>query len=145
MELNKNIKKTLLTIFFTFICTILLMLIFYFIFYPTLTIVFYKTECADIQISNTYSDQYLCAYFRLNTDNNHRLNVKDFSILDDGEYKQAIFVEYQNQTIKTNFDTYPNEPILKVYFKVSNKTQNSVIFVKYKDTKIRIGEFAKTK
>lgn len=145
MESNKNIKKTLLIIFLTFICTILLMLIFYFIFYPTLTIVFYKTECADIQISNTYSDKYLCAYFRLNTDNNHRLNVKDFSILDDGEYKQATFVEYQNQTIKTNFETYPNQPILKVYFKVSNGTQDPVIFIKYKNTKIRIGELVKTK
>lgn len=146
MEDKKSIKgPVILSVIITFICTSILGIIIYFVSKPTLTIVFYDVECIEMSITENYKEEFVCAYFRLNSKENHRINVKDFSILSNGKYEEATNVEYFNQNIRTNFETYPNQPTLKVYFRVPHSAIEKVTFVKYKKTSMRIGEFVKTK
>lgn len=128
--------------------TILIMSLFgtvlYFSLRTTLTIVFYDVECVNVKITDAYTDKFVCTYVRLNTENNHVLNVNDFSILNNS-YEKAVYVEYFDQTIRTEFKTYPNQPILKVYFRVPHSVAEKVVFIKYKDKEMRIGEFVQVR
>lgn len=146
MENRKSkFKLILITAILTSILISVLNVIMYFSLKPSLTIVFYETEYVEKQITESYSETYFCSYFRLNSNQNHKINVKDFSLLTNGEWEEAIFVEYFDQIIKTSFETYPNQPTLKVFFRKNDELYDSVIFIKYKDTKMRIGEFVQTK
>ena len=117
----------------------------YFITNPKLTIVFYQVECTNEGVTQSYTEEYVCAYFRLNTKGNHKLDVQDFSIYYNGKWQKASKAEYFGQTISVDFYTYPNQPILKVYFNIPHSVTESVVFTKYKNTEMRIGEFATTR
>lgn len=142
MKTKKLIGIIALSVLTTIICITILNLILYVTLKKDMTIVFYKTECVYEQITENYNQENVCAYVRLNANKNHILNVDDFSILYDAEYTKAIKVEYFNQIIRTSFQTYPNQPILKIYFNVPHTITEQVIFIKYKNTNMRIGEFA---
>lgn len=134
-------KHIVLTAILAMLCTLLITSILYVSLKPDyLYIVFYKTECVKENVTETYQEEFVCAYFRLNTKYNHTLKVNDFSILYDGKYKEASKVEYFDQSISTVFYTYPNQPILKVYYRVPHTEAEGVVFVKYKDSVMRIGE-----
>ncbi len=157
MEINTKDKQTkenykenksiiiITTAIATFIITALLSIICFFCLKPKMAIVFYDIENVQEEIIPDYSEEYVCAYFRLNSKNNLILDVKNFSIRENGIWKKAFQVEYFDQIIKTTFQTYPNQPILKVFFNVNYSNIEPVAFVKYKDTQMRIGELAYTK
>lgn len=142
MKTKKLIGIIALSVLTTIICMIILNLILYITLKKDMTIVFYKTECVYEQITENYTQENVCAYVRLNANKSYMLNVDDFSIFCNAQYEKATKVEYVSQIIRTSFQTYPNQPILKIYFNVPHSITEHVIFLRYKNTDMRIGEFA---
>ena len=140
-NIRKNLPLIAVTVIITLIITVGITLICYFSLRPKMTIVFYDAEYVMEPIGPDYYQEQVNAYFRLNSDDNLTLEVKDFSILNNGKWEEALKVEYSGRNIKTSFKTDPNKPILKVCFYVPNSTIESGAIIKYKDREMRIGEF----
>lgn len=142
---NKKSNIIVITILITIACIGIIETLLYYSLRKNLTLVFYDVECVEDTITDNYSEEYICTYFRLNSKYNHNLKVGDFSIFYDSKFQEAAAVVYFDQQIKTTFETYPNQPQLKVYFKVPHSVTEKPITLKYQDTEIMIGGFAKSK
>lgn len=140
-----SIKTIIITAIITLILSIGTQAIIYFSTKQDLTLVFYDIECVNEKVTDTYSEEYVIAYVRLNSKNNHTLEVRDFTTYYNSKQQEAVKVEYFNQSIRTQFETYPNQPILKVYFKMPHKEVKDFMSIKYKNTTMQIGQFATEK
>lgn len=142
---KRELLISILTALITVVLTICITLACCYLLRPTLTIVFYDTECVKEEIAPNYYEDYVCAHLRLKIEKGHTLQVKDFSIFDNGKWVKATKVEYFDQIVRTSFEIILNQPLLTVYFHVPHSVTDSVVFVKYKDTEMRIGEFVQTR
>ena len=149
-KITKKISIITITAIITLILTVGVGLICYFSFRPKMTIVFYKAECVEEPVPTNEDEEYVCAYFRLNSDRKFTLSVDDFYIFNTYTYsfkfEKATRVEYNGQSTQTSFETNPDIPIqqiIKVYFNVPHSLVTKLtVITRYKETEMQIGEFA---